>query len=154
MRPCPSSLQRQVVMVDWQLVGLGARPAPARDRSIGLSACTWIPASMTIPCCRTAWYPCAFVRPCMHPIGRGCVRALDQLVSMRRDRWGRWRSIGCMLLYCSRSCTAAEANTHACMRGPAVNHFKSSWTKNAVSKLMDLDDTKRKLMDQKIQFQS
>ena len=46
----------------------------------------------------------------------------------------------------------AEADVHACMRGLAVNHFKSSWTKNVVSKLMDLDDTKRKLMDLKMQF--
>ena len=48
----------------------------------------------------------------------------------------------------------AEADVHACMRGPAVNHFKSLWTKNTVSKLMDLGDTKRKLIDLKMQFQS
>ena len=29
--------------------------------------------------------------------------------------------------------------------GPAVNHFKSSWTKNAVAKLMDLVDTPMKV---------
>ena len=39
----------------------------------------------------------------------------------------------------------AEADVHACMRGPAVNHFKSLWTKNTVSKLMDLDDTTTKV---------
>ena len=35
---------------------------------------------------------------------------------------------------------------------PVVNHFKSSWTKNAVTKLLDLDDTLTKVNDKKIQF--
>jgi hypothetical protein len=64
-----------------------APAAPARDRSIGLSACTWIPASMTIPCCRMV--P-VYVRVPVHESHRPRLRA----GLMRRDRWGRWRSIG------------------------------------------------------------
>ena len=84
----------------------------------------------------------------------------------------------------STDATTGGRSRRACMHAldlrlnkwhrPAVNHFKSSWTqkysykgdnlddtptkvngpKNAVLKLMDLDDTKQKLMDPKMQFQS